>query len=135
MLCPLFADDLVLCGESEEDLRTILRYIIKVCRRRGLKVNARKSKVMVGGLRSGIRLKDVSEFKYLGCILNESGTDEAECLRKVASGRRVAGVLGFWLMLWVCSLKVLGSYMSHCWCLFLRMVVRQCYGRRRRDLE
>ena len=35
----------------------------------------------------------VSEFKYLGCDLDESGTDEVECRRKVASGRRVAGAI------------------------------------------
>ena len=29
----------------------------------------------------GIRLEHVSEFKYLGCILDESGTDMAECSR------------------------------------------------------
>ena len=29
----------------------------------------------------------------MGCVLDESGTDEAECGRKVASGRRVAGVI------------------------------------------
>ena len=39
----------------------------------------------------GIRLEHVSEFKYLGCVSDESGTDGAECSRKVASGRRVAG--------------------------------------------
>ena len=39
----------------------------------------------------GIHLEDVSEFKYLGCVLDDSGTDEAECSRKVASGRRGAG--------------------------------------------
>ena len=33
----------------------------------------------------------VSEFKYLRCILEESGTDGAECSRKVVSGRRVTG--------------------------------------------
>ena len=38
----------------------------------------------------GVRLEYVSKFKYLGCVLYESGTDEAECSRKVASGRRVA---------------------------------------------
>ena len=27
------------------------------------------------------------------CVLNESGTDRAECSRKVASGRRVAGAI------------------------------------------
>ena len=40
-----------------------------------------------------IRLGQVSEFKYLGCVLDESGAGEAECSRKVASGRRVAGAI------------------------------------------
>ena len=38
-----------------------------------------------------IHLKYVFELKYLGCVLDISGTDGAECSRKVASGRRVAG--------------------------------------------
>ena len=46
------------------------------------------------GLRKQIRLDHISEFKYLGCVLDESGTDDAECSRKVASGRRVAGAIG-----------------------------------------
>ena len=41
----------------------------------------------------GIRLEHVSEFKYLGCTLDESGTDEAECSMKVASGGRVASAI------------------------------------------
>ena len=43
----LYADDLVLCGEWEEDLGTMVGRFIKVCRKRGLKVNAGKSKVIV----------------------------------------------------------------------------------------
>ena len=39
----------------------------------------------------GISLVHVLEFKYLGCVLDESGTDEAECSRKVTSGSWVAG--------------------------------------------
>ena len=39
----------------------------------------------------GIRLEYVSKFKYLGCVLEESGIDEAECSRKVESGRRIVG--------------------------------------------
>ena len=35
----------------------------------------------------------MSEFKYLGCILDKSGTDEAEYRRKVTSGRKVAGAI------------------------------------------
>ena len=38
-------------------------------------------------------MEHVSEFNCLGCVLDESGTDEAECSRKVASGRRVAGAI------------------------------------------
>ena len=35
------------------------------------------------------------ESKYLGCILDESGTDEAACRRKVASGGMVVGAIRF----------------------------------------
>ena len=38
-------------------------------------------------------LELVLEFKYLGCVLDESCTNEADCSRKVASGRRVAGAI------------------------------------------
>ena len=31
-----------------------------------------------------------TKFKYLRCVLDESGTGEAECSRKLASGRRVS---------------------------------------------
>ena len=37
--------DLVFCGESEEDLRAVMGRFIEVCRRKGLKVDAGKSKV------------------------------------------------------------------------------------------
>ena len=43
----LYADDLVLCGESEEDLKAMVGRFVKVCRRRELKANAGKSKVIV----------------------------------------------------------------------------------------
>ena len=99
----LNADDLVLCGDSEEDRREMVGRFVEACRRRGLKVNAGKSKVMVlgGGEVSdceacvdGIRLEHVSEFKYLGCVLDESGTDEAECSRKWEEGCRCYQVSG-----------------------------------------
>ena len=71
-------------------------------RRKGLKVNAGKSKVMVLNGEEGlecevyldvIQLENVSEFKYLGCILDKSGTDGAQYSRKVASGRRVTDAI------------------------------------------
>ena len=83
-------------------MRVMVGRFAKVCRRRGLKVNADKSKVMVLSGKEGIEceihvdgicLEHISEFKYLGCVLDESGTDGAECSRKVVSGRRVAGAI------------------------------------------
>ena len=105
---------------------------VEVCRR-GLKVNAGKRKVIVLGREEGleyevcvdgIRLGHVSEFKYLGCVLDESGTDEAECSRKGASGRRIAGAIRS--LINARSLQFERARVLHksCWCLFLRMVVR-----------
>ena len=45
----LYADDLLLCGESEEDLRVMVARFVEMCRKRGLKVIVGKSKVMVLG--------------------------------------------------------------------------------------
>ena len=38
----------------------------------------------------GTQLEQISEFKYLGCVLNKSGTDDVECCRKVACRWKVA---------------------------------------------
>ena len=55
-----------------------------------LKVNAGKSTMM--GLEcevqvDGVRLEHVSELKYLGCALDESGTDKTECSRSLVNSR------------------------------------------------
>ena len=50
----LYADDLVLCGESEEGLRAMVERFFEVCRRRGLKFNAGKSKLMVKNGEEGL---------------------------------------------------------------------------------
>ena len=61
----------------------MIGWFAELCRRRGLKVNEGMSKVMVlngdDGLDcevhvNGIRLEHESEFKYLGLVLDESGT-------------------------------------------------------------
>ena len=50
----LYADDLVLCGESEEDLKVMVGQFAGVCRR-GLKINAGKSKVMLMNGKEGLK--------------------------------------------------------------------------------
>ena len=69
-----------------------------MCRRRLLKVNASKSKVKALNGEEGlkcevhvdvIRLKHVSELKYLECVLDESGINGAECSKKVGGELQV----------------------------------------------
>ena len=43
----LYPDNLVICGKSEEKLKPIVGHFVHVRRRRGLKVNADKSKMRV----------------------------------------------------------------------------------------
>ena len=80
----------------------IVERFVEVCRRRGMKVNAGKSRVILlygeeelecAVYLIEILLEEVSEFEYLGFVLDESGTNGAECSRKVVNGRRVAGAI------------------------------------------
>ena len=49
----LYADDFLLCDESEEDLKIMVGRIVKVSKRSGLRVNADNSKLMVIGKEEG----------------------------------------------------------------------------------
>ena len=51
-----------------------------------------------------IHLEHVSEFKYLGCVFDESGTDEAEIRRRIGGAIRSL----------VNARSLQGSCMSHC---------------------
>ena len=120
----LYANDLILCGESEKDLRVMLARFVEVYRRRGLKANPGKSKAMVmngeEGLEcevyvDGIRLEYVSEFKYLGCVLDETQVQMGQnVVGRWRVGGRLQVPLGPKLMLWICSLSVLESCMKNC---------------------
>ena len=50
----LYANGLVLCGESEEDQRAVVGRLIEVYSRKGLKVNAGKSKIILLGWEEGL---------------------------------------------------------------------------------
>ena len=45
----------------------------------------------------GMQFEHLMEFRYLGCVLDKSGTDEAESRRKVVSGRRVGNAIRSWV--------------------------------------
>ena len=43
----------------------------------------------------GARLQQVPDFKCLGCVLDELGTDDVECRRKVVSKGKAADAIRF----------------------------------------
>ena len=65
----LYTDDLILCVKLVEDLRDMVGWFIEVFRKRGLNVNAGKSKVMV-----------INEEEGLECVVH---VDEI-CLENVS---------------------------------------------------
>ena len=134
----LYTNDLNLCGESVEDPRAMVGQFVEVCRRRGLRVNAGKSRViLLNGLEcevyvGRIRLEHVSEILNIWDVF---WTNQVHTRHSVVGKWRVGGglqvLLGLQLMLRICSLSVLESCMKHCLHLSLCMAVRQCYGRER----
>ena len=73
----LYTNDLVLCGESEEDLRVMVGWFAKMYRRRGVKFNEDKSKVMVLNGEEGLECKVYIDGIHLehvsGCCYGKSG--------------------------------------------------------------
>ena len=98
----MYADDVVFMAKSERELSVMIQNFDYVCKRRGLKVNVDKSKVMIVGENvdhacevrmNGHVLERVNDFKYLGSVVNDRGTDVDDCNARVASGRKVAGAI------------------------------------------
>ena len=44
-------------------------------------------------LLDGTQLGHVSQFKYLGCALDELGKESAKCYRKMVGGKKAAGIV------------------------------------------
>ena len=72
----LFADDTVLIADSKKKLERLVEEFRRVCKRRKLKVNLTKSKVM-NIMMDGQVLKEVAVFKYLGSLVMAEGGVEA----------------------------------------------------------
>ena len=69
----------------------------------------------------------------MGCILYESGTNGAECSRKMAGGRRVAGVIRS--LVNDRDLQIVCARVPHesLHIPVLMYGVKQCYGKRRKE--
>src|SRR5678816_4114129 len=97
--CPTYYKRMIwFCVANLKSLRELVERFGTVCKTRGLKVNVDKSKVMVVSedtlqcevMLDGEQLGQVSEFKYLGYMLDEKGTDDTESYEWY---RKVAGAI------------------------------------------
>ena len=101
----LFADDIVICKETREEVEWRLESWKYALERRGMKVNRSKTEYLcINGENDSktVKMKDtkvprVKEFKYLGSTVQESGSCESEVKKRVQVGwkqwRKVLGVI------------------------------------------
>ncbi|KAK3540074.1 hypothetical protein QTP70_025389, partial [Hemibagrus guttatus] len=95
----MFADDIVICSESREQVEENLERWRFVLERRGMKVSGSKTEYMCVNEREGsgtVRLqgeevKKVQEFKYLGSTVQSNGEcGKEQVVRMVLSGLRLS---------------------------------------------
>ena len=87
----LFADDIVICKETREEVEQRLESWRYALERRGMKVSRSKTKYLCingGNDKETVKMEDtkvprVKEFKYLGSTVQESGGCEREVKRRV----------------------------------------------------
>ncbi|KAK3522831.1 hypothetical protein QTP86_004670 [Hemibagrus guttatus] len=101
----MFADDIVICSESREQVEENLERWRFALERRGMKVSRSKTEYTCVNEREGsgtVRLqgeevKKVQEFKYLGSTVQSNGECGKEVKKRVQAGwngwRKVSGVL------------------------------------------
>ena len=99
----LFADDTALVAGTEEKLQRLVDEFGVVCKRRKLKVNVGKSKVMVCSrdrqrvqLRvrlNGELLEEVESFKYLGSVISKDAGVSMDVRQRVNEGAAAYGAM------------------------------------------
>ena len=111
--------------------RATVGYLVELCRRKGLKVNGDKYKVMVLNIEQGLECEVWTGCNLRMCPnLNTLGmfwmnqVRMKQCCRKVASRKRIAGVIRSLVNARGLQLDSAKSSMRLCSSLFLCMVVR-----------
>ena len=98
----LFADDLVILTSSQTELQCALDRFVAVCANAGMKVNVDKSEVMVVSRTpvqctlhvSGVPLKQVEKFKYLGVFFTSDGRSNTELSCRIGQAGSILKQLG-----------------------------------------
>ena len=99
----LFADDVVLCGETCDKVERRLENWRKAMEDRGMRVSREKTEYLCLGSQEdqvhmeGSQLKRVEDFKYLGSTVQMDGGMEKEVAKRIQAGwgawRKVTGIM------------------------------------------
>ena len=101
----LFADDIVICEETREEVERKLECWRYALERRGMKVSKSKTEYLCingGNDDKTVKMEDtkvprVKKFKYLGSTVQESGSCEREVKKRIQAGwngwRKVSGLI------------------------------------------
>ena len=91
----LFADDIMICEETREEVEQRLESWKYALERKGMKVSRSKTEYLCingGNYDETVKMEDakvprIKEFKYLGSTVQESGGCEREVKKRVQAGR------------------------------------------------
>ena len=88
-----FADDKTLMAESEEELKSLLMKVKEKSEKAALKLNFRKTKIMVSGPITswqidGETVETVTDFIFLGSKITADGDCSDETKRRLLLGRK-----------------------------------------------
>ena len=97
----MYADDMVMIAETEEELQTLIDKLKEECRKLGLRINIsktemlgvtkRRERLLVNVTRAGKSLKQVANLKYLGSVLSEDLRSESEIRTKIGMAKANSG--------------------------------------------
>jgi len=99
-----YADDMVVLAEEEGEMRSLLERLERYLGKKGLELNAEKTKVLrfrEGGGRfkkmdwrwKRKKLEEVKEYKYLGYTMQRNGKQDKHIKEKIAKAMAIMGVV------------------------------------------
>ena len=88
-----YVDDATLMPEGEEELKSLLMRVKEENEKAGLKLNIKKTKIMVSGPVTswkieGEKVETVSDFLFFGSKITEDGDCSHEIRRRLLLGRK-----------------------------------------------
>ena len=97
-----FADDLVIFAETEKDLQKNVNMLNRELKKKGLKINDKKTKTMVVSREptkheiklDGEILEQVDSYKYLGVMISSNCSLKDEINQRIGKATKVYGQLG-----------------------------------------